>query len=340
MTALARATARRKPRIGYLGVGWIGRHRMASIVEAGLTETAAIADTTDAAVAEANSLAPEAASCVSLDELLAQDLDGLVIATPSALHARQAIRALEAGVAVFCQKPLGRDATETCAVIAAAQAADRLLGVDFSYRRTRALEAVRDLVLSGRLGRIQSVDLVFHNAYGPDKDWFYDPELSGGGCVVDLGIHLVDLSLWILGNQPVVSVTSQLFHKGERITALDGVVEDHALSTIELADGTVVRLACSWRLPVGADAEIAATFHGTAGGARFANVGGSFYDFVADHRRGTETVRLCDPPDAWGGRMAADWAARLAAGEGYDPAIEGVATVAAVIDRIYGRAIA
>jgi predicted dehydrogenase len=340
MSALSRAVASRKPRIGYLGVGWIGRHRMAAIVEAGLTETAAVADVTDAAMAEAVALAPDAVACASLDELLAQNLDGIVIATPSALHARQAIAALEAGVAVFCQKPLGRDASETLAVISAAKAADRLLGVDLSYRRSRALEAVCDLVRSGALGRIQSVDLVFHNAYGPDKDWFYDPGLSGGGCVVDLGTHLIDLALWVLGDRPVTRVSSQLFHKGERITALDGVVEDHALATIELADGTVVRLACSWRLPVGADAEISATFHGTQGGARFANVGGSFYDFVAEHRRGTETVRLCDPPDAWGGRVAADWAARLAADERFDPAIEGVASVAAVIDRIYGRAIA
>lgn len=338
MTALARATAPRKPRIGYLGVGWIGRHRMAAIVEAGLTETAAVADTTDAAVAEAIALVPEAAACASLDDLLSQDLDGLVIATPSALHARQAIRALEAGVAVFCQKPLGRDAAETRAVIAAAKAADRLLGVDLSYRRTRALEAVRGLVRSGALGRIQSVELVFHNAYGPDKDWFYDPALSGGGCVMDLGIHLVDLAFWILGDPPVATVTSQLFHQGERVETLDGVVEDLALATLDLGGGTVVRLACSWRLPVGADAEISATFHGTAGGAHFANVGGSFYDFVAEHRRGTDTVTLCDPPDAWGGRMAADWAARLAASARYDAGIEGVATVAAVIDRIYGRA--
>jgi predicted dehydrogenase len=43
-----------------------------------------------------------------------------------------------------------------------------------------------------------AVDLVFHNAYGPDKPWFYDPELSGGGCVMDLGVHLVDLALWSL----------------------------------------------------------------------------------------------------------------------------------------------
>ena len=337
MTPAARPLTARRPRIGYLGVGWIGRHRMSAIVEDGLTETVAVADASTEAVAEALALAPEAASCATLDDLLARDLDGLVIATPSALHAAQAIRALEAGVAVFCQKPLGRDAAETRAVVAAARSAGLLLGVDLSYRRTRAMEAIRDVVGSGELGRIQSADLVFHNGYGPDKPWFYDPVLSGGGCVVDLGIHLVDLALWVLGGPGVAAVSSQLFKEGRRLAGLDGVVEDHALATVELEDGAVLRLACSWRLPVGRDAQIEAVFHGTRGGARFGNVAGSFYDFTADRYEGTRTLPLCAPPDDWGGRVAADWARALATDGGYDPAVESVCEVAAVIDRIYGR---
>jgi predicted dehydrogenase len=101
-----------------------------------------------------------------------------VIATPSALHAEQAIAALDRGLAVFCQKPLGRDASETRAVVEAARRADRLLGVDLSYRYTRAAAALRDEVRSGALGEVYAVDLVFHNAYGPDKPWFYDRRLA------------------------------------------------------------------------------------------------------------------------------------------------------------------
>src|SRR5690606_4635728 len=89
--------------------------------------------------------------------------------------------------------------SEVQPVIEAARSADRLLGVDFSYRFTEAMQAVRSLVEGGALGRVYAVDLVFHNAYGPDKPWFYDPRLAGGGCVMDLGIHLVDLALWTLG---------------------------------------------------------------------------------------------------------------------------------------------
>jgi hypothetical protein len=65
-------------------------------------------------------------------------------------------------------------------------AVDRLLAVDLSYRFTEGMSRIRELVAGGELGKVYAVDLVFHNAYGPDKAWFYDPALSGGGCVMDL----------------------------------------------------------------------------------------------------------------------------------------------------------
>src|SRR5690606_6281670 len=117
-------------------------------------------------LAQAARVAPRAMVAENLDELLEMDLDGIVIATPSAMHAAQSIKALERGIPVFCQKPLGRTADEVQAVIDAAKAADRLLGLDMSYRFTHAMRHVRDVVLSGELGRIYAVDVVFHNAYG------------------------------------------------------------------------------------------------------------------------------------------------------------------------------
>ena len=84
----------RKPRVGFAGVGWIGRNRL-EMVE-------------------------------SFDQPLSQDLDSVVNATPSAQHAEQAIAAFDRGPAVFCQKPVGRNADEAQAVVAAANRADRL----------------------------------------------------------------------------------------------------------------------------------------------------------------------------------------------------------------------
>jgi predicted dehydrogenase len=114
-------------------------------------------------------------------------------------------------------------------------------------------------------------------------------------------------------------------------------VEDYAVATLALEGGVTVRVACSWRLPAGCEAVISAEFYGTDGGAAFRNLNGSFYDFEAAHLRGTAREVLASPPDAWGGRAAADWADRLARGERFDPDAERLVQVARVLDRIYGR---
>ncbi|RCS25115.1 gfo/Idh/MocA family oxidoreductase [Phyllobacterium salinisoli] len=327
----------KRPRLGFLGVGWIGRQRMEAVMESGYAEAAGIADPSPEMAAAAREIAPRAEAAASLDELLEMDLDGVVIATPSALHAAQSITALKRGVAVFCQKPLGRTATEVEEVVRTAREADRLLGVDLSYRFTAAMQCVRDSIQSGEIGAVHAAELVFHNAYGPDKPWFYDPDLSGGGCVMDLGIHLVDLALWTLDFPAVSQVSGSLFSEGERLYGNPDRVEDHAVATLEFETGAVVRIACSWRLHAGCDADISATFYGRNGALAFSNVSGSFYDFKAERFTGTSRQTLINPPDAWGGMAAVDWARRLAAGSRFSPVAEQYVDVATVLDRIYAR---
>lgn len=337
MTALSPAPVLQRPRLGFLGTGHIGLMRLQSLVETGLVEAAAVADLQSEMLQAAGKLAPEADLVAGFDELLAADLDALVIATPSALHADQCIAAFERGLAVFCQKPLGRTRAEVEAVVEAARRADRLLGVDFSYRHTAGMSAIRDLITAGTLGEIFAIDLVFHNAYGPDKPWFFDKALSGGGCLMDLGVHLVDLALWVTGFPDVTSVSGNLVRAGRPLAADSGEVEDYATAVLELATGIEVRLACSWHLNAGRDAVIGADFHGTRGGASFHNVGGSFFDFTAAHHTGTASTMLSAPPDAWPGRAPARWAERLADGARFDPAAEEFIAVADVLDRIYRR---
>ncbi|MCM0000279.1 MAG: Gfo/Idh/MocA family oxidoreductase [Erythrobacter sp.] len=327
-----------RPRLGFLGTGWIGRHRLEAIAATGAAEIVALVDPAEDCAREALALAPGAAILSCYESLLDAGLDGVVIATPSALHAEQAIAALERGVAVFCQKPLGRTAAETARVVEAAETADRLLGVDLSYRHTKAARALAALVEAGELGTIFAADLVFHNAYGPDKAWFRDPALSGGGCVIDLGSHLVDLALWLTGFPAVEHVSARLFAGGEPFARGGEVVEDHALARLDLATGAAVRIACSWNLHAGEDARIEASFHGTKGGARLRNVAGSFYDFELARFTGTATEPLVSPPDDWGGRAAAGWARALATSPRFDPEAHRFTAVAAVIDRIYGAA--
>ena len=129
-------------------------------------------------------------------------------------------------------------------------------------------------------------------------------------------------------------VSSRLFHHGAH------AVEDFATARIDLAGGAALQLACSWNLSAGCDCIISVAFHGTRGGAALRNVGGSFYDFVAEQYQKTQTIRLAEPPDAWGGRAAVAFARQLAESNRFDPSIERIVDVATVLDDIYagGRA--
>lgn len=335
-----------KPRVACLGLGWIGRHRLQALVASGLVEVTRLWDNDGEALTAAAALAPGAQCASSLDAVFDRRLDGLVIATPSALHASQTMRALDLGMAVFCQKPLARSAAESAVVVELARQQDRLLHVDLSYRHVRAFETLVESVERGAAGGTpHAIDLTFHNAYGPDKVWYYARESSGGGCVTDLGIHLIDLLLRLSGpgasagaGLPSV-MASQLFCGGRPWTPAGGdSVEDLAFVQMRTANGSSVRLACSWRLPAGCDAVIDATVYGPGAGLRAHNVGGSFYDFAAERLDRGSVTTLVSPPDDWGGRAAVAWAARLAASHGFDPACERYIDLAHVIDDIYTTA--
>jgi predicted dehydrogenase len=361
MSVAAAITTR--PRIAFAGLGWIGRHRMQALRDSGVAEVAYLCDPV------ADLSGEEAQTAVSFEELLESDADAIVIATPSALHAAQTIAALERGKAVFCQKPLGRNAEETRRAIDAARANDRLLGVDLAYRYTAVMQAVRTTIASGAIGDVFAADLTFHNAYGPDKPWFYDPKLSGGGCVIDLGIHLVDLALHTLGFPRVEHVTARLFAKGQPVVRGE-VVEDFATARLDLDSGVAVNMACSWNLSAGRDCVIDVRFYGTRGAAGFRNIDGSFYDFVAERweQRTSHVIHAVIPSvsegpgragreacvtrparpgpsldarddsvasDEWGGRAIVAWAEALATNSRFDPAIEHLTQVAEALDLIY-----
>ena len=330
----------KKPRLGFAGLGWIGRNRLEAVVQSDVAEVCALQDVSAAATSEAQKLAPDAFVSSSFAELLEQDLDGIVIATPNRFHAEQAIAALDRGFAVFCQKPLGRTASETRSIVEAARRSSRLLGVDLSYRNIAAMQMVSWLVETGALGKVFAVDAVFHNAYGPDKPWFYDLSLAGGGCVLDLGVHLIDLALEPLRFPRPARIDSSLYSHGRLLEKPSQQVEDYAVAKIETTDNTVINLSCSWNLHAGREANIELTFYGTGGGASLHNVDGSFYDFVAERFNGTETETLNTTADShwqWGGLATLEWAQQLANNNAFDPKIERLIDVAEVIDQIYGR---
>ncbi|HEX2252662.1 MAG TPA: Gfo/Idh/MocA family oxidoreductase [Thermoanaerobaculia bacterium] len=343
------------PRLGFLGLGWIGALRLEAVAAAGAAEAAALCDASPQRLAEVAGAHPGAVSCASFEEMLERAgelaLDGVVIATPSGLHAAQTEAALARGLAVFCQKPLTVTAEEARRVVAAARRADRLLGVDYSYRHTDAARALAARLAAGELGRLHTLDAVFHNAYGPDKAWCRDVALAGGGALVDLGVHLVDLALWMLrqggdgvpGLAPrVTAVHGRALAAGEPLAGRG--IDDFATARVELAAGegpgpgrtASLDVAASWYAHAGRDCAFRVELWGTEGGASFHNVGGSFYDFELVLHHGREREVVSREGGDWLGRALVAWAERLAERPGFDPEVEGSVAVAEVIDRIYG----
>jgi len=324
------------PRVGFLGTGWIGRSRLQSLVSSNLAEVAALCDPNPEALGQAAPMAPNAQCLVSFDQLLETTLDGLVISTPSALHPAQAIQALQRGWAVFCQKPLACNAAGALAVVQCAQQVNRLLRVDLCYRHVAALRRVREVVRAGELGRVFAAELVFHNAYGPDKSWARDLQLAGGGCLIDLGVHLIDAALFVLGPHALLGAQSQLHARGVPLASPPDRVEDFATGSACFEGGTSLTLACSWQSSFGNHARIRAAFYGTEGGVAFENVSGSFYDFVCDRYYGARTERLVEGADDWSGRAIVEWARELGESSAYRDELELV-EVAQVLDALYGR---
>src|SRR2546430_15540162 len=112
----------RRPKLGFVGVGEIGRNRLEAICKSGLADICAIADPEADAAMKAAENSPDALIGITFDEMLSLELDGIVIATPSELHASQSLAALESDKAVFCQAPLAGSSAEIQKIIDAAKA--------------------------------------------------------------------------------------------------------------------------------------------------------------------------------------------------------------------------
>jgi predicted dehydrogenase len=328
-------TARHRPRLGFIGLGWIGRKRLDALGAASI-EVAALAESDPTRLSSAAEAYPDAIAAQNVEAILDADLDGVVIATPNGLHAQQAIACLERGMPVFCQKPLATSLADVERVVAAARIADRLLGIDFCYRHVSGMHELRRRLRAGAIGDVLAVDLTFHNAYGPDKSWCQDRRLAGGGCLMDLGVHLLDLSLWLQGMPPTERVRSRLFAQGVPVQAGDAV-EDLAFAEFIQANGAIVRLACSWHAHIGQGAIIQISIAGTRAGAHWTNIDGSFYDFQLDLIHGTNRERLSgrDESDEWGPRALQVWIEQLLISNRFDPEADDIVRSAALIEEVY-----
>jgi predicted dehydrogenase len=180
----------------------------------------------------------------SLDELLTLDeLDAVDICLPSHQHADAVIRCLEAGKHVLCEKPLGLNATEVEAVLAAQEKSGRHLVVGMNNRYRDDSILLRRFIQDGALGE------VFHARAGWLKRrdrvkpgaWQYVRAMSGGGVVMDLGIQMLDLALWLCGYPAPERASASFYYHMPHVD-----VEDSAVISLTCAGGLSISLDVSW----------------------------------------------------------------------------------------------
>lgn len=327
----------RTPRIGFLGMGWIGRMRLDALARAGAGEVAALCDADAERLAKAGEQYPQAAAFTDLETLLKEAgpaLDALVVATPNAFHCRQGLAALERGLSLFIQKPLGVAADEVDRLLEAARTADRLLDVDYTYRGLKSALQLREMVRSGGLGEIYHAEATFHNAYGPDKAWCFDPAIAGGGAFLDLGVHLVDLVLTCL-DRPRAEITD--IASWRRDLAEYPGIDGFTAVDFRVVEGPRCRAVTSWRAHTGKDCEFRLVLHGSAGTGEIRNLGGSFFDFELARKVGRSEEVVVSDHREWMDRGILAWARRLAENPHFDAAAEVNRHIARVVDVVYGR---
>lgn len=287
--------------VGIVGCGLIGKKRADALAGATLVACA------DTDVERARALAGRfraRATAEWCDIIAANDVDIVVIATPHDQLVPITIAAIRAGKHVLVEKPAARSARELEPVLAEANQHETLVRVGFNHRYHRALRKARELVDSGALG-----DLMFLRAryghggrLGYDKEWRFDAKISGGGELIDQGMHLIDLARWFFGDFPRVSGTARTYYWNTN-------VDDNAFLMLQTARDQVAWLhasATEWKNTFSME------IYGRVGKLAVDGLGGSY---------GTERLTFyrmlpeLGPPEttAWEYPMADDsWAAEMA----------------------------
>ncbi|WP_115849177.1 Gfo/Idh/MocA family protein [Thermasporomyces composti] len=218
------------------------------------------------------------------DMLEREDLDAVSVATPTQLHAPIAIAALQSGCHVLCEKPLARTGDEAQSIVDAAVNANRVLKVVFNHRQRGDVTLLKRHIDSGALGRIYyaKAHWLRRNGIPGLGSWFTNREMAGGGPLIDLGVHVLDMALHLLGEPRVLSVSASTFaelgprglggasYSAKQVVGSAYEVEDLATAFLRLENGSVLTLETSWATYRDPSDHFGVTLFGTDGGAEIA----------------------------------------------------------------------
>lgn len=242
-------------RFGLIGSGWITEQHIAAFAAIDEAHVVAIADVArdrggrdgrGKALAEKNGVAYHADYRRMLED---PSIEAVTVSLPNNLHAPVTIEALEADKHAVVEKPLCFTLDEADRIIALAKERKRVVGYAEELCYCPKLVRAKQLVDEGAIGRMFWLEQ--HEIHGgPYSEWFFTPELAGGGALMDMGCHAIEYARWMFDKAPVVAVTAHMdvYKHGHR-----GPLDDHVSLHLEFEGGRAAKLIAGWTLEGGMD---------------------------------------------------------------------------------------
>ena len=269
-------------RVGVVGLGYAGEQHLKNFTRMPNVQAVALAGLEEERLQELGGRYGVQNLHRSWEDLVARDdLDVVSIGAPNHLHAPIAIAALKGGRHVLCEKPLARTGAEAEGIVRAAREADRAVHIAFTQRERGDVQAIKRHVEEGNLGRIYHAKATWmrRNGIPGMGGWFTSKEMAGGGPLIDLGVHMVDMALFLMGNPEVETVScatyAELGPRGRGGRVDTGLmkgdrpyeVEDLATAFLRLSGGATLNLEAGWAAYRESSDDFGVTLYGTDGGA-------------------------------------------------------------------------
>lgn len=328
-------------RIGVVGLRHGARHVRGFQATSGLAEVTAVCDLapdrTDAVLDDA---APGCRAVGWREMLDAGLVDAVVVSLPNDLHVEYTRDALRAGLHVAVEKPLCPNGVQARELARLAEQERLVLAVLHDFRVDPAHWTARELVRTGALGHVYAARTRWLRRDNVPGSWYRDRARAGGGVLVDLGTHRLDVALWMLDFPEVREVRAAISRALLERRADGGDVEDTALAWLELDGGIALHMETSFLGHLPRAEDVLLELRGTQAGLRVSNVGDSYRKYELTVVRGGEVgpeqvsyPQLPEPPSLY-----ANFATAVATGTGPICPAEQAATVAELIDRLYTAA--
>lgn len=253
----------KKINLGIIGLGFIGRVHLKNCLKLKSAKVVAVADVSKKALKFAQQLGIKQLFTDYHELLKQQNIDAVVISLPTYLHAPCTIEAAEEGKHVFLEKPLARNPKEGRKMISAARKNDIKLMIGYSLRFSSKFKDLKKKIKDGTFGDIQTAYAVnigagpfFHRAEStiprPVPEWWLNKELSGGGALLDLGSHMINLTRWFFGE--IKNIKAYLGHR------FNFDFEDYAICLTKFESGVTATIHVGW---FSQEAAIGLEVHGT-----------------------------------------------------------------------------